>query len=88
MSQGTSPDLSVIELPMARKNNSATILYHMKVNKILGKVKSRGERVTYGQIGVRELQEIGMEDVSYKIDENAIVGILLIIANKSFIEQV
>ena len=69
LAQGARPDLSFTALKLAKKNNSATIGDLRGINKVIEKVKKHENRVTYGEIGVKEdLQLVGVVDASYKTD--------------------
>merc|ERR1711942_418147 len=83
LAQGTRPDLSYSALNLAKKNSSATIADLRNVNKVVEKVKKEENKVVYTKVGEKEnLQIIGIVDASYKTDDKAIGGMMMMIANK------
>merc|ERR1712112_234725 len=53
------------------------------VNKVVEKVKKENNKVVYTKVGEKEdLQIIGIVDASYKTDDKAIGGMMMMIANK------
>ena len=82
MAQGTRLDLSFMALQMSKKNNTATIADFWKVNKVLKKVTSKESKMFYGMIGKKEeLQIVGIGDASFKTDEKAVGGVVLLLVN-------
>merc|ERR1712112_405135 len=84
LAQGTRPDLSYSALNLAKKNSSATVADLRNVNKVVEKVKKEENKVIYTKVGEKEdLQIIGIVDASYKTDDKAIGGMMMMIANKN-----
>ena len=85
LTQGTRQDLRVTVLTMSRKNNTAKFADLHKVNKVLKKVSSKDSEMYYGMIGKKEeLQIVGISVASFKTDEKAVGGIILLLVNRDF----
>ena len=70
---------------MSKKNQEATISDLRDVNRILKYVHSKDSKIKYGHIGNKEdLVIIGLGDASYKQDDKAIGGVILLLANSLF----
>ena len=83
LAQGTRPDLSYSALHLARRNNKATLADLWNVNRLVEKVKDEENKVIYGKLGEREeLQVVGIVDASFKPDEKAVGGMIIVLANK------
>ena len=85
LAQGTRLDLSYTVLQMSKRNNTATIVVLWKVNKVLKKVTSKKIKMFYGRIGKKEkLLIVGIGDASFKTDEKAVGGVILLLADQDF----
>ena len=70
---------------MSKKNQEATISDLRDINRILKHVHSKDSKIKYGHIGNKEdLVVIGLGDASYKQDDKAVGGVILLLANSSF----
>ena len=70
---------------MSKKNQGATISDLRDINRILKQVRSKESKIKYSHIGNREdLVIIGLGDTSYKQDDKAVGGVILLLANSSF----
>ena len=79
----TRSDLSYIALELAKKNNSVTIAYFRKVDKVIEEMKRKKNRVYNRKISsMEDLQIIGVVDVSYKNDEKSVGGMILTFPGK------
>ena len=85
LANSTRPDLCYQALQMSKKNQEATISDLRDINRILKLVYSKDSKIKYGHIGNKEdLVVIGLGDASYKQDDKAIGGVILLLANSSF----
>ena len=85
LANSTRPDLCYQALQMSKKNQEATISDLRDINRIIKQVHSRESKIKYAHIGNREdLVVIGLGDASYKQDDKAIGGVILLLANSSF----
>ena len=85
LANSTRPDLCYQALQMSKKNQEATISDLRDINRILKQVHSRESKIKYAHIENREdLVVIGLGDASYKHDDKAIGGVILLLANSSF----
>ena len=78
------PDLRYQALQMSKKNQEATISDLRDVNRILKHVHSKESKIKYGHIGNKDVVFIGLGDASYKQDDKAIGGFILLLANSLF----
>merc|ERR1712243_219724 len=85
LANSTRPDLCCQALQMSKKNQEATILDLRYINRIIKQVHSKESKIKYAHIGNREdLVVIGLGDTSYKHDDKAIGGVILLLANSLF----
>ena len=85
LANSTRPDLCYQVLQMSKKNKEATISDLRDINKILKQVHSRESKIKYSHIGNKEdLVIIRLGDASYKHNDKAIGGVILLLANSSF----
>ena len=85
MANSTWPDLCYQALQMSKKNQGATVSDLRDINRILKQVCSKESRIKYSHIGDREdLVIIRLGDTSYKQDNKAVGGVILLLANSSF----
>ena len=70
---------------MSKKNQGATISDLRDINRILKHVHSKDSKLKYRHLGNKEdLVIIGLGDASYKQDDKAVWGVILLLANSSF----
>ena len=70
-------------LKMAKKSSKATLGDLQNVNKVIKKVRMKKNEVVFTKIGKKEdLVVNGIGDASYKVDEKAIGGNLVLLRNK------
>ena len=85
LAQGTRPDLSFKALEMSNKNNTATNVDLWKINKVLKKVSSKDTKMFYERFRMKEeLQIVGIGDCSFKTDEKAVGGVVLLLVTQDF----
>ena len=85
LANSTRPDLCYQALCMSKKNQGATISDLRDINRILKHVHSKDSKLKYGHLGNKEdLVVIGLGDASYKQDDKAVGGVILLLANSSF----
>ena len=81
--QRNKTGMSYTVLQTSKKNNTATIADLWKINKVLKKVTSKESKMFYGRIGKKEEQQIvGISVASFKTDEKAIGGVVLLLVNQ------
>ena len=68
---------------MSKKNQGATISDLRDINRVLKRVREKESKVKYGYLGDKDLVIIGLRDASYKQDDKAVSGIILLLANSS-----
>ena len=70
---------------MSKRNQEATISDLRDINRIIKQVHSKESKIKYAHIGNKEdLVVIGLGDASYKQDDKAIGGVILLLANSLF----
>ena len=85
LANSTRPDLCYQALQMSKKNQEATILDLRDINRVIKHVHIKESKIKYIHIGNREdLVIIGLGDASYKQDDKAIGGVILLLANSLF----
>ena len=83
LANSTRPDLCYTALAMSKNNKRATIGNLRDVSRVLKKVRERESRVKYARIGDKEdLVVVGIGDASFKVDDKAIGGVSLFLANR------
>ena len=74
--------MSYTSLSMSRKNNCATIADLRNISRVLKKAKERPSRLRYSNIADKDdLILIGIGDASFKVDEKAVDGVILLLSN-------
>ena len=74
---------------MSKNNNSATIADLRNISRILKKAKERPSRLRFSRIGEKEdLIILGIGDASFKVDEKAIGGVILLLSNSAMTRAV
>ena len=82
MVNSTRPDMSYSSLSMSKRNNSSTIADLRNVSRVLKKAKERPSILRFSGIGEKEdLIVLGIGDTSFKVDEKAIGGVILLLYN-------
>ena len=67
-----------------KKNRSAQIKDSMDVLRIVNKAKDRSSKVKFSRIGPKDdLLVVAIGDASFKVDDKAVGGVLLFLANSS-----
>ena len=85
LANSTRPDLCYQAITMSKKNQGATILDLRHRNRVLKHVHSKDSKIKYGHLGSKDnLVIIGLSDASYKQDDKAVGGVILLLANSSF----
>ena len=85
LANSTRPDLCYQALQMSKKNQGATISDLRDINRVLKRVHKKESKIKYGHLGDKDdLVIIGLGDASYKQDDKAIGGVILLLANSSF----
>ena len=85
LANSTRPDLCYQALQMSKKNQGATISDLRDINQILKRVCEKESKIKYRHLGDKDdLVIIGLGDASYKQDDKAIRGVILLLANSSF----
>ena len=80
----TRPDLCYQALQMSKKNQGATISDLRDINRILKHVHNKESKIKYGRLGDKEdLVVIGLGDASFKQDDMAVGGVILLRAKSS-----
>ena len=70
---------------MSKKNQGATISDLRDINRILKHVHSKDSKLKYGHLGNKEdVVVTRLGDASYKQDDKAVGGVILLLANSSF----
>ena len=85
LANSTRPDLCYQGLQISKKNQGATISDLRDINRILKRVHKKESKIKYGHLGDKDdLVIICLGDASYKQDDKAIGGVILLLANSSF----
>ena len=85
LANSTRPDLCYQALKMSKNGKEAIISDLQDVNRILKQVHSKESKIKYTHIGNKEdLVIIWIGDASYKQDDRAIEGVILLLANSLF----
>ena len=85
LANSTGPDLCYQALKMSKRNQGAMISDLRDINRVLKRVQEKESKVKYRYLGDKEdLFIIGLGDASYKQDDKAIGGVILLLANSSF----
>ena len=80
LAQGTRPDLSFTALQMSKKNNMACGLVESEQN--LENDTSKESKMFSGSIAKKEeLQIVGIDNTTFKTNEKAVEGVVLVIVN-------
>ena len=83
LAENCRPDLAVTALKMARKSGKATVGDLMNVNSVVKRIKQKKNEVKFTKIGRKEdLVVTGVGDASYKIDEKAIGGNIVMLRDR------
>ena len=86
LANSTRPDLCYQALQMSKKNQGATISDLRDINRILKHIHSKDSKLKYRDLGNKEdLVVIGLGDASYKQDDKAVGGVILLLVNSLFI---
>ena len=89
LANSTRPDMSYASLSMSRKNNCATIADLRNISQFLKKAKERPSRLSYSKIEDKDnLIMIGVGDASFKVDEKAVGGVILLLSNTAMTRAV
>ena len=89
LANSTRPDLSYTALAMSKKNNTAQIKDLRDITRVVEKAKERSCKVKFSKIAPKEnLMIIGIGYASFKLDDKAIGGVLLFLANESMTKAV
>ena len=69
---------------MSKKNQGATVSDLKDINRVLKHVHEKESKKKYGHLGDKDdLVVIGLEVASYKQDDKAIGGVILLLSNSS-----
>ena len=69
---------------MSKKNNSTQIEDLRDISRVLKKAKESSSKMKFSKIGPKDdLMIVGIGDASFKLDDKAVGGVLLILANTS-----
>ena len=83
LAENCRPDLAVTALKMARKSGKATVGDLMNVNSVVKRIKQKKNEVKFTKIGRKEdLVVTGVGDASYKVDEKAIGGNIVMLRDR------
>ena len=84
LANSTRPDLCYQALQMSKKNQGATVSDLIDINQVLKQVHEKESKIKYRHLGDKDdLVVIGLGDASYKQDDKAIGGVILLLANSS-----
>ena len=84
LANSTRPDLCYTSLAMSKNNKGATIGNLRDVSRVLKKVREPESKIKYKRIGDKEdLVIVGIGDASYKLDDKAVGGVSLFLANSN-----
>ena len=82
LANSTRPDMSYTSLSMSKKTKNATIADLRNITKVVQKAKERPSKLIYSKIAEKNnLIVIGIGDASFKVDDKAVDGIILLLAN-------
>ncbi len=83
LAENCRPDLAVTALKMARKSGKATVGDLMNVNSVVKRIKQKKNEVKFTKVGKKEdLVVTGVGDASYKVDEKAIGGNIVMLRDR------
>ena len=83
LANSTRPDLSYTALAMSKKNNFAQIKDLRDITRVINKAKERPSKIKFSKIAPKEkLMVVGIGDASFKSDDKAIGGVLLLLTKK------
>ena len=82
LAENCRPDLAVSAVKMAKQNGKATLKDLKVVNDVVKKIRMKENAVKFSRIGNKEdLVVTGIGDASYKVDEKAIGGNVVLLRN-------
>ena len=83
LAENCRPDLTVTALKLVRSNSKATSKDLKVINSVVRRIREKKNEVRFSKIGNKEdLVVTGISDASYRMDENAIGGNIILMRNK------